>query len=184
MPARRAICGDDPSARSGHCGCLDSSRQLDPGRTTSISMDWIDLHRESQFKRVKIFSQLLTCANEPKLKSQAGYAYRVVKQGKAGAPDTIRTCDLCLRRAAVIHIVQGDQPVAASERIVKGCDANREPKPYRFLSFGLNEMPSRIAIFLTDSGFRPVAFAASSNDFEARASSIKRRCSANDQIDF
>jgi hypothetical protein len=42
---------------------------------------------------------LLTRANEPKLKSQAGYAYRVVKQGKAGAPDTIRTCDLCLRRA-------------------------------------------------------------------------------------
>jgi hypothetical protein len=92
--------------------------------------------------------------------------------------------DMCLRRAAVIHIVQGDQLVAASERIVKGCDANREPKPYRFLSFGLNEMPSRIAIFLTDSGFRPVAFTASSNDFEARASSIKRRCSANDQIDF
>jgi hypothetical protein len=49
---------------------------------------------------------------------------------------------------------------------------------------GLNQMPRRIAIFLTDSGFRPVAFAASSNDFEARASSIKRRCSANDQIDF
>jgi len=80
--------------------------------------------------------------------------------------------------------VQGDQLVAASKRIVKGCDASREPKPYRFLSFGFNETPSRIAIFLTDSGFRPVAFTASSNDFEARASSIKRRCSANDQIDF
>ena len=92
--------------------------------------------------------------------------------------------DTSLRRAAVIQIVQGDQFAAAGERIVKGCDANREPKPYRFLSFGLNEMPSRIAIFLTDSGFRPVAFTASPNDFEARASSIKRRCSANDQIDF
>ena len=25
--------------------------------------------------------------------------YRAVKKGKTGAPDTIRTCDLCLRRA-------------------------------------------------------------------------------------
>jgi hypothetical protein len=36
-------------------------------------------------------------ANEPELKPQAGSAYRVVKQRKVGAPDTIRTCDLCLR---------------------------------------------------------------------------------------
>jgi hypothetical protein len=28
-------------------------------------------------------------------------AYRVVKQRKTGAPDTIRTCDLCLRRATL-----------------------------------------------------------------------------------
>jgi hypothetical protein len=37
-------------------------------------------------------------------------------------------------------------------------------------------MPSRIATFLIDSGFRPVAIAASSNDLDSRASSIKRRC--------
>jgi hypothetical protein len=36
------------------------------------------------------------------------------------------------------------------------------------LAFGLNEMPSRIAILLIVSGFRPVAFSAWSNDFEAR----------------
>jgi hypothetical protein len=53
--------------------------------------------------RVESFSQLLTRANESELKSQAGSAYRVVKQRKAGAPDTIRTCDLCLRRAKVGH---------------------------------------------------------------------------------
>jgi hypothetical protein len=45
-------------------------------------------------------------------------------------------------------------------------------------------MPSRIATFLIDAGFRPVAFAASSNDFEARANSIKRRCSANEKPGF
>jgi hypothetical protein len=61
---------------------------------------------------------------------------------------------------------------------------SREPKPHAFLAFGLNEMPSRIAIFLIDAGFRPVTFAASSKDFEARANSIKRRCSANDQPNF
>src|SRR3981189_1384174 len=44
-------------------------------------------------------SRLLTRANEPDLKSQSESAYRVVKQRKVGAPDTIRTCDLCLRRA-------------------------------------------------------------------------------------
>src|ERR1700719_2042750 len=44
-------------------------------------------------------SRLLTRANEPELKSQSESAYRVVKQRKVGAPDTIRTCDLCLRRA-------------------------------------------------------------------------------------
>src|SRR5882724_1470936 len=47
------------------------------------------------------FSQLLTRANEPELKSRAGSAYRIVKQRKTGAPDTIRTCDLCLRRVAL-----------------------------------------------------------------------------------
>jgi hypothetical protein len=45
-------------------------------------------------------------------------------------------------------------------------------------------MPSRNAIFLMAAGFRSITFAASSKDFEARASSIKRRCSANDQPDF
>src|SRR6202034_2175927 len=45
-------------------------------------------------------SRLLTRANEPELKSQSESAYRVVKQRKVGAPDTIRTCDLCLRRAS------------------------------------------------------------------------------------
>jgi len=44
-------------------------------------------------------SRLLTRANEPELKSRSESAYRVVKQRKVGAPDTIRTCDLCLRRA-------------------------------------------------------------------------------------
>lgn len=56
--------------------------------------------------------------------------------------------------------------------------------PLSFLAFGLKEMLSRNAIFLIDSGFRPVASAASSNDFEPCAISIKRRCSANDQLDF
>src|SRR5205814_7791122 len=50
------------------------------------------------------FSQLLTHANETELKTRAESAYRVVKQRKAGAPDTIRTCDLCLRRAGLLGI--------------------------------------------------------------------------------
>ena len=65
--------------------------------------------------------------------------------------------------------------------------AGREPKPardYFFSASDLNEMPSCIAIFLMVSGFRPVAFTASSSDFEARASSINCRCSLNDQADF
>src|SRR5215467_1575857 len=65
--------------------------------------------------------------------------------------------------------------------------ASREPKPardYFFLAFGLNEIPSRLAIFLIVSGGRPIAFAASSNDFEARANSINCRCSLNDQAAF
>jgi len=52
------------------------------------------------------------------------------------------------------------------------------------LAFGLNEMPSRVATFLIDSGFGPVALAASSNDLDSRASSIKKRCSASDQLGF
>jgi hypothetical protein len=44
-------------------------------------------------------------------------------------------------------------------------------------------MPSRNAILLIALGFRPITCAASSNDFEVRASSIKRRCSENDQFD-
>jgi hypothetical protein len=38
---------------------------------------------------------------------------------------------------------------------------------YFVLSLGLNETPSRIAIFLMVSGFRPIASATSSNDFDA-----------------
>jgi hypothetical protein len=51
--------------------------------------------------------------------------------------------------------------------------ANCEPRPRQLplLGLGLNEMPSRMA-FLIASGERPVAFAASSSDFEERASSI------------
>jgi hypothetical protein len=44
-------------------------------------------------------------------------------------------------------------------------------------------MPSRIAILLIVFGFRAIVFAASSSDFEARASPIKSRCSAIDQLD-
>jgi hypothetical protein len=82
--------------------------------------------------------------------------------------------------------VRGDRRATIGKRnwIVEGMMPATNQKPYFFSSLDLKEMPSRIAIFLTDSGFRPVAFAASSNDFEARASSIKKRCSANDQPDF
>jgi hypothetical protein len=52
-------------------------------------------------ERAEIFFQLLTHANETELKTQAESSVRVVKQRKAGAPDTIRTCDLCLRRATL-----------------------------------------------------------------------------------
>src|SRR5690348_7641861 len=55
---------------------------------------------------------------------------------------------------------------------------------YFSLSLGLNETPSRIAIFLMVSGFRPIASTTSSNDFDALASSIKCRCSLNDQVYF
>jgi hypothetical protein len=40
--------------------------------------------------------------NETELEFQSDRAYRPVKQRNTGAPDTIRTCDLCLRRAAVM----------------------------------------------------------------------------------
>src|SRR5260370_39323058 len=36
------------------------------------------------------FLQLLTRANETELKSQAGFAYRVVKQRKPGAPERMK----------------------------------------------------------------------------------------------
>jgi hypothetical protein len=42
---------------------------------------------------------LLTRSNKKELEFWFARAYRVVKYRKNGAPDTIRTCDLCLRRA-------------------------------------------------------------------------------------
>src|SRR5882757_1937420 len=69
-------------------------------------MDWTDLYARANSNACRNFSQLLTRANEPELKSRAGSAYRVVKQRKTGAPDTIRTCDLCLRRATLIPRAQ------------------------------------------------------------------------------
>ena len=46
-----------------------------------------------------IFSRLLTGLNETEPEFRFGRAYRAEKYRKSGAPDTIRTCDLCLRRA-------------------------------------------------------------------------------------
>jgi hypothetical protein len=60
--------------------------------------------------------------------------------------------------------------------------ATREPmtaRNYFLVGFGLNEMPSRIAIFTIVLGGRPISFAMSSNGFEAFANSISRRCSLN-----
>jgi hypothetical protein len=56
------------------------------GKALARKLYWPDALREPIHARVEIFSQLLTCANEPELKSRAGSAYRVVKQRKAGAP--------------------------------------------------------------------------------------------------
>ena len=52
---------------------------------------------------------------------------------------------------------------------------------YFFLGSGLNETPNRIETLRMRSGVRFMIRAASSNDFDALASSITRRSSANDQ---
>jgi hypothetical protein len=49
-----------------------------------------------------IFLHLLTRSDKTELEFWFAHAYRVVKYRKNGAPDTIRTCDLCLRRATVL----------------------------------------------------------------------------------
>jgi hypothetical protein len=62
--------------------------------------------------------------------------------------------------------------------------ANACTQIYFFVDFGLNEIPSCIAIFAMASGERPIVLTASFNDFEARANSINCRCSLNDQLFF
>jgi hypothetical protein len=75
-------------------------------------------------------SRLLTRANEPELKSQSESAYRVVKQRKVGAPDTIRTCDLCLRRASpptsvvIVPLQDPQQPDQALSPITRTLAVN------------------------------------------------------------
>jgi hypothetical protein len=55
---------------------------------------------------------------------------------------------------------------------------------YFFAASDLNEIPRRNAAFFMASGDRPVILATCSNDVEARASSISRRSSLNDQRDL
>jgi hypothetical protein len=43
----------------------------------------------------------LTHSNDAELEFQSGHACSAAKKEKSGAPDTIRTCDLCLRRATL-----------------------------------------------------------------------------------
>ena len=57
-------------------------------------------------------STLLTHSNEAELEFQSERAYRAVKSRKTGAPDTIRTCDLCRRAkvptCAMVHLTSFD----------------------------------------------------------------------------
>jgi hypothetical protein len=55
---------------------------------------------------------------------------------------------------------------------------------YFFLACDLNEIPKRSDAFLIDLGDRPKILMTCSNDVEARASSINRRSSFNDQRDL
>src|SRR6267142_2053484 len=63
--------------RRGASNTHNAGVRFGPSPNNFLSMDWADLHCQRQFKRARNFLPIVTRANEPKLKSQAGSAYRV-----------------------------------------------------------------------------------------------------------